>query len=227
MSSTSIYNSSIVNISKEKESVYLFTFSAEVDDLFFTSLYIDKFITDTTETDTHIQYTLHLDSVQTLPLLLVHHKQRLSYQLSKFLLLTLGEQLSYLERNKKTFLSIDPQHIIVLNEQFFLCMEPKGIYAISEDDNVVIDTPPKKSPFFSPELATIKSIPSTVHKNSWMYSIASMVGFYLTNNMADSESDETHIFFSKLLESIQDTPLYFCLLRCGVYNPLKRAFLYI
>ena len=186
---------------------------------------------DRTETSAHINYTLRLQSVQTLPQLLPHHKQRLSYQLSKLLLLTLGEQFSYLERNNKIILSINPHDIIVLSDRFFLYMEPQGMYTITRGDNVVIDTPPKKSPFFSPELAAITSIPSTVHKNSWMYSIASMVGFYLTNNSrfhtAIPKNTDTRALFLDLLESIQDTPVAFCLLRCVAYNPHERVYLYI
>ena len=142
MAHHSIYHSSFVDISKKDESDYLFKFSKSgFDELFFTSLPIDAFIIDRTETSTHINYTLRLQSVQTLPQLLSHHKQRLSYQLSKLLLLTLGDQFSYLERNNKIILSINPHDIIVLSDRFFLYMEPQGMYTITRGGNVVIDTP--------------------------------------------------------------------------------------
>jgi len=238
MPKTVMYRSSFVTISKVKDTEYIFSFIKSTNDEdFLQSLHLDELTdsgmveTDIVETDKLVQYTMHLDSVQTLPQLLSHQHELLDYRQATFLLRSLGKQLSSLERNKKTILTFLPHNIVVLNETVFLYMDLDELYIISDDKTVLIDRPPQTNDFSSPELNHIKSIPSVVHKNNWMYSIASVVGFFITGNQrilsAHTEGTNTQEIFSSVLESIQDTPLLFCLLRCVAYNPHKRLFLYI
>ena len=235
-SGTSIYHSSIVTISKKKDTEYTFSFlKSAIDDAFIQSLQLEKLIleadTKKTETDKHIKYTIHLDSFQTLPQFISHQHQLLNYEQSVLLLRSLGEQLASLERNNKTILTFQSHHIVVLNDNVFLYMESNELYTISDDKTILIDRPPQPTEFSSPELANITSIPAVIHKNNWMYSIASIVGYFITNNprvsIAYTEGVDTPGIFSTLLDFIQDTPLLFCLLRCVAYNPHKRVFLYI
>ena len=194
--------------------------------MFFASLDINSFIEDETESEKNTTYTLKLSSVQTLPQLLAHTENVLHYQDCLSLTRTLGNQMSFLERHKKTIVSFDMTDIIVINQDLFLYMDFDGVYDIQDDNTILIDTPLKPSLFFSPEARKITALPSVIHKNTWIYSLAVIVGFSLTNNpfMYTHHTIESH---KSTLEMIEDTSLYFCLLRCLQNKSEKRIFLFI
>ena len=224
---TTIYQSNFIRITKKRSGSYLFTVEKnDIAALFFASLDINSFIEDETESEKNTTYTLKLSGVQTLPQLLAHTENVLHYQDCLSLTRTLGNQMSFLERNKKTIVSFDMTDIIVINQDLFLYMDFDGVYDIQDDNTILIDTPLKPSMFFSPEARKITALPSVIHKNTWIYSLAVIVGFSLTNNpfMYTHHTIESH---KSTLEMIEDTSLYFCLMRCLQNKSEKRLFLFI
>jgi hypothetical protein len=224
---TTIYQSNFIWIKKIDDNSYSFTIDKNTSsNMFLASLDIASFIVNDTETEKNKTYILKLSSVQTLPQLLAHTENVLSYQDCLSLTRTLGNQMTFLERNKKTIVSFDMTNIIVINNDVFLYMDFDGVYDIQDDNTILIDTPLKPTIFFSPEARSITTLPSVIHKNTWNYSLALIVGFSLTNNpfIYTHHTMETH---KSTLEMIEDTSLYFCLLRCLHKKPEKRMFLFI
>jgi len=228
MADATIYESTIINIKKFDEFTYLLTFTnTEEFPVFYASLYTyfkPLIIKEENEGD-DILLTVTLQSVQTLKQYLAHKKQYLSYQDCLHFFKSIGRQLKYLERNKKTLLTFDLDNIIIFNDSFYLYMEPDNTIFSIRDDTILIDKLLVNTPFSSPTIKNIKEIPHTLREtNNWMYSLGSIIGYCLTHN----KDFKKRKFDSKLsLEMIQDTPLYFALLRCLETTSFKRFYYYI
>jgi len=224
---TTIYQSNFIWIKKIDDLSYTFTIEKnKLAYMLFASLDIASYIVDDIETERNKTYTLKLHSIQTLPQLLANKKHFLSYEKCLSLTRTLGNQMTFIERNNKTIVSFDIANIIVINEDIFVYVDFDEIYDIQDDNTVLIDAPLKPSLFFSPEARSITTLPSIIHKNTWIYSLALIVGFSLTNNPL-IYTDYTMESHKLTLEMIEDTSLYFCLLRCLHNKYEKRILLFI
>ena len=227
MASATIFTTEFVSISIFDEKTYFFSFKkGEIYDKVFDTLLLEKFITSTEETDAHINHTLTLNSVQTTNQYIARKRGVLGYDDCINITKTFGEQLQDLEQKKVMLVSFNLKDLVVLNDDTYIYLNFSSLLPINDDNTITVNIPLMPSLFFSPELDKITEIPTSIHKNTWIYSFASIVSFCLTGN---SESYLNKIYKEKpmLLEMIIGLPLYYLLLRCFNDVSQKRVFLYI
>ena len=81
----------------------------------------------------------------------------------------------------------------------------------------------KNNQFLSPELRKITSLPASVSKQSSYYSMALMIGYCLNMDILNKSIND----IEDDLLLINDTKLYFALLRCLCKDSKDRYFLFI
>ena len=171
-------------------------------------------------------------------------KQKLIYSEIYDIFHNVGSQLQDLHKKKLTipFFSISDIIVIKHNEShIFLYINEKKLYTI-HDGKIQIDTPLDNSMFFSPELESIKILPTTISFKSGFFSLASMVATIINPKKLDKTTIEKGFFWksqrpknykhdfhnkSLLLDMIYNTELYWALERCLTINPNNRYFLFI
>jgi hypothetical protein len=112
--------------------------------------------------------------------------------------------------------------ILVVDSKHFFIVNTTRILPVS-NKTITINTPYKRTAFFSPELQNLTGIPSTVNWKSAYYSLASLVVYCLTHE---------HILGSKIspgeiLDKLYATKLYWALMRCLESEPRDRYYLII
>jgi hypothetical protein len=141
----------------------------------------------------------------------------------------LTTQLQYLiERESSTIIGYNTSDIIVINDEKFAFLGSEFIANI-DDDMATISCPFSTNDFFiSPELFTIKEIPSTIHFKTAYFSLGMLFIYMLLGE------DEFYIDYIKhkqpkkiidLLHNhpIKNTRLYWLLSRCLVEDPKDRC----
>ena len=102
-------------------------------------------------------------------------------------------------------------------------------------EQLTVDKVHVKGQFLSPEFATICMIPANIHYKSWIYSLASLICYYLfdINENGDYKNEDyknedyKNEDYKNSLISIYSTKLYWSLSRMLKVNPLERFYLII
>ena len=188
-------------------------------------------------------FTVKASKVESLKELL-KRKKTLSYRHLKQLFTQILYQLQSLEEDGYCNLFLDTNDIVRIEtfdetqkggtggDIYFLYLNTQHFLPI-KDKFVKITKPFDKNDFFfSPEMKNIKSIPSKININSQIYSLALLVTSCckLSNkytNINFKKLDLQYDKFSHYLSNIENTKLYWALLRCLVDNPKDRVSLYI
>ena len=175
---------------------------------------------------------------------LLKRKKTLSYRHLKQLFTQILYQLQSLEEDGYCNLFLDTNDIVRIEtfdetqkggtggDIYFLYLNTHHFLPI-KDKFIKITKPfDKNNFFFSPEMKNIKSIPSKININSQIYSLALLVTSCckLSNkytNINFKKLDLQYDKFSHYLSNIENTKLYWALLRCLVDNPKDRVSLYI
>jgi serine/threonine protein kinase len=156
------------------------------------------------------------------------------------LIKTLTSQLSYLLKTEhRTILGYNPENIIVINGHIFAHLGSEVISNKLEDNMVLISYPFTSHDFFvSPELLTIKELPSYCHYKTAYFSLGCLALYTLlsdnefyTNYLQEQkqEQEQIPINLENLLKShpIKHTKLYWLLSRCLMKDPKTRSILFI
>jgi hypothetical protein len=167
------------------------------------------------------EYTIRADKMEMLDDFLKRHKH-MSYNDCLALLYDIGNQIQSLEMFNVGIPFLKLSDILVVNSKHFFIVNTVRILPIS-NKMITINTPYKRTAFFSPELQNLTGIPSTVNWKSAYYSLASLVVYCLTHE---------HILGSKIspreiLDKLYATKLYWALLRCLKSKPRDRYYLII
>ena len=167
-------------------------------------------------------------SVVSLKELLKEKKNQLSYHHLSMFFKQVGDQYVNLEKDGygKVFINLDDIVIIHKNEErrnsIFLCLGLGDVYEI-EKNILTINFPYKKSrvsTFFSPELKNGKKFPLKIKKQSCIFSLCALIVSCLKPNFVLENYREE-------LSSIEETKLYYALLRCLEEEPYNRYYLWI
>ena len=158
----------------------------------------------------------------------------LSYKELVFLFLSLKNQLTYLHKHKLGILYFNINDIVVIHTSdslFFMFLNTNNIYPINDDFLQISQSFNKKNPssFIPPELYSFNSIPFNIHYKVSFFSLAHLIGFMINGkrvNFTDTTDWDTRDF-EKLCESIDNTKLFWALLRCQQINPANRYLLWI
>lgn len=229
---TVVFKSNSCSIEKKKNSYKFIYEDGEKYKKFFDK--IKKNITITEEKDN--TFTTKDIKVEGLKELL-KRKGDLSYRHLKWLFTNLMKQFEALEDDGYCNLFLNVEDIVRVEidsftqeggsgkDVFFLYLNTSNFLPI-KDEKVRVTTPfDKGNIFFSPEMKKIKSLPSTIHINSQIYSTALLVCFCM--NPVKKFKKLTIEYFETHLDTIAQTRLYMALLRCLQNKPKDRVQLYI
>lgn len=228
-----LFKNSIVEIQKIEDTNYIFTFNIEKENtlylirsLFALGINMKK----TNETSETIEYDIECDSIQSMNQYRSKKKGLLKYLEILRCSLTIGEQIKEFEKNEITTPYIDIDNIIVIDSEKFIYMNEEYLNIEYETQNkneaiINIEKLYEKQFLMGNELFNIKSIPAKINSKDWIFSLG-ILCIYLLTNKEDSQN-KTVKQYSNMIEMIQDTKLYFFILRCLEENPKKRKYLFI
>jgi len=176
-------------------------------------------LTDSKTENNTKEYTIRADKME---MLSDFAKRHMSYNDCLALLYDIGNQIQSLEMFNVGIPFLKLKDILVVDAKHFFIVNTVRILPVS-NSTITINTPYKRTPFFSPELQNLTGIPSTVNWKSAYYSLASLVVYCLTH---------THILGNveapgEILDKLYATKLYWALLRCLVTEPKDRYYLII
>jgi hypothetical protein len=156
----------------------------------------------------------------------IHNK--LSYNVCLNLFLEIGKLCKLLEEKGFVFPFFTLDMFYIIDDTHFFISDYNELHTIEKTSTstfIEIKKPYKPSLFFSREFLSLKSLPSKLPSNMWMFSLAVCVVFCLTNN--ENVYMRSIPSYMKILESIEYTKLYYALLRCLELEHQKRIFFYI
>ena len=222
---TIVYEDKHISIKKKKKQEYSFFFKTWNDDTkkFWINFPFSlmKIVSEQNNVEKNTkEYILRADKMD---LLSTHMKNKtLSYNTSMSLLHDIGNQLQTLEMfnigfpflNLEDILMVDDNHFFIINTSRMLILKNKNMH---------IETPYKKSPFYSPEMQNITTIPAKIHWKSAYYSLASLVVFCLTGKHILNNKKTS----SEMLDAMYQTKLFWALERCLVEDAHNRYYLII
>ena len=133
------------------------------------------------------------------------------------------EQL--LEMHDLSIYTLSIEDIIVIDEWTFLCVNPNVMRPLTTLPNnnkqIVFSSPFERKTFSSPELLSIKQLPSQISITTFYYSLASLVYFCMFSKHFDAT------IISQDLNTILYTKLYFFFKKALVTDPNDRYLIYI
>jgi hypothetical protein len=126
----------------------------------------------------------------------------------KFLIQDLIKQLSYLESESKTLVSININDIIVIENNYFLFINEFKVCKLCSEPNFALNYMPiPVSDYISPEILSTKLVlPLKFHKKSCYWSLGALALDILFEYKIDGEYDENK--FNQLLNPLRYNPLY-------------------
>ena len=230
-----IFKSLNVSLTKKNKSFLLEVKNVKdkSNKLLFDSLQLDTLDLLTTQTKCSKQNTcsaeFNADSVVLLKTLV----NKLSYNDLVFLFLSLKNQIDFLYKKHYGILYFNINDIIAIkkNESYiFLFLNSSNLYPINNDFLMVTQSFNKKNTnnFIPPELYGFNSIPFEVHYKVSFFSLSLLVSFVIEGKNIDIfDSDWSINDFVKICEPIDNTKLFWALLRCQKINPENRFLLWI
>ena len=245
-----IYSNDYLKIIEEKNKIFKIIFSYQNQSL-INSLLKTKIIQGGTSTNDFKIIKFKADSVKSLYQFQEEKKKetgkkQLHINNVASLIKTLTTQLTFLlTRERRTIIGYSPENIIVINDKIYAHIGSELISNKLENNMALISYPFTSHDFFvSPELLTIKELPSYIHyKTAYfslgclaLYTLLSDNEFYI-NYLKDQDQDQDQeqkqpqepINLENLLKfhPIKHTKLYWLLSRCLMKDPHLRSILFI
>jgi hypothetical protein len=159
---------------------------------------------------------------------------KLPYNLALKMTLNLVTQLNYLiTQFSKTFLGFSPKNLIIIDKSKFVYLCDEFLLDIIKNgENLLIKSPFTQDDFFfSPELLSIKEIPSFVNYKVSYFSLGYLILYTLLGHDIESNSEDLpekdKISHRMNTLIIKNTKLYWLLERCLVEEPKNRSILFI
>ena len=160
---------------------------------------------------------------------------KLTYNLALKMTHNLVTQLNYLiTQFSKTFLGFSPKNLIIIDKSKFIYLCDEFLLDIIKNgengEKLLIKSPFTRDDFFfSPELLSVKEIPSFVNYKVSYFSLGYLILYTLLGHDSDSEELQEKDKISHRMETliIKNTKLYWLLERCLVEEPKNRSILFI
>ena len=234
---TIIYKNDTCKI-KKLSSTYKFIFeSGENFDNFYNKIK-KNFIIENESKDK--SFTIKAKKIESLSDLL-KRKETLSYRHLTQLFLNIGKQLEGLEKDGYCNLFLNNNDIVRVElettiqkggsgtDVFFLYLNTINFMPINNNNTKLLKPFDKNNRLISPEMKKLTSFPTEININSQLYSLALLVCFCgewykKPKSFKIKYSIDT---FREYLSNIDNTKLYWSLLRCLKDDPNDRIFLYI
>jgi len=157
---------------------------------------------------------------------------KLTYNLALKMTHNLVTQLNYLITHfSKTFLGFSLKNLIIIDKiKFVYLCDEFLLDIIKNGENLLIKSPFTQDDFFfSPELLSIKEIPSFVNYKVSYFSLGYLILYTLLGHNIDNEDLPENDKIIHLMKTliIKNTKLYWLLERCLVEEPKNRSILFI
>ncbi len=174
--------------------------------------------------------TFYAHSIERLQDLLKKKNNMLSYHHMKLLFLNFREQLKELEKDDMGITSLDVSDFLIVNKEesradSVIIFINTGKFMGTDKGNFVVKTPGDLSKFMNkfaaPEIKQMNTIPGLINRRNIYYSIGSLMTYCLTGNKNEITD------YEKELESINESKIYYGILRCLEKNWKERYYLYI
>jgi hypothetical protein len=151
------------------------------------------------------------------------------------ILATLTRQLTVLlEKNTSTILGYNPAEIIMINDETPAFLGSEFVANFDVETNLAMICCPfqPKDFFFSPEMFSIKELPSYVHYKVSYFSLACLIIYLLLGDDEFYKDYLTHKQCNKILDifnnhPIKETKIFWLLSRCLVEDPKNRSIIFI
>jgi len=147
---------------------------------------------------------------------------------------TLTTQLSYLIKNKKTFIGYHPERIIVIDNNKFLFITNEFLLDIVDYDKAFITFPffkdiKQKEFYIAPELISLKELPAKLDYKLIYYSFGCLMTYCLTEDIPFEEQETGLEEVNDILDKsyIKGTKIYWLLKRCLQLDSQKRSIIFI
>tara|TARA_B110000971_G_C19858901_1_gene430690 strand:- start:101 stop:820 length:720 start_codon:yes stop_codon:yes gene_type:complete len=236
-----IFKSDTCKIYKNKKNYKLTCEHGEIFNSFFKKIHKNL---DVIDSNNNNYVTFDAVKVERLDSLL-NRKSLLSYRHLKQLFTNLGKQFESLEKDGYSTLFLKINDIVRVeidnkiqtggtgNDIFFLYLNTHKFVPI-KDDIITIERPfTKDNLFISPELKNVNSFPINISNKSLYYSLALLTcycGAVENNTNILTDFNKSKYDFDQIkvyLSHIENTKLYWSLLRCLKHKPEERIYLYI
>ena len=213
--------------------------------IFATSGYYFPFSKPVMNDDQQMIVTFNADSVVSLRSFLRNSQQTLKFNDASVFTSQIFPFFMNLEVINITapFVSLDDFVVVKRNNQLFLVfIAIDNIFPIQNSNGVKEITFYSPIPVFdfgSPELLTIKKIPDKINYKSYLFSLASLISFCVSDkrnrhntienlktNVFSMKRKELNKYFISLLSNIKFTKIYWSLIRCLTYKSEDRIFFY-
>jgi hypothetical protein len=159
---------------------------------------------------------------------------KLPYNLALKMTLNLVTQLNYLiTQFSKTFLGFSLKNLIIIDKSKFVYLCDEFLLDIIKNgEKLLIKSPFTRDDFFfSPELLSVKEIPSFVNYKVSYFSLGYLILYTLLGHDMESDSEDLpekdKISHQMKTLIIKNTKLYWLLERCLVEEPKNRSILFI
>jgi hypothetical protein len=180
-------------------------------------------------------FVFEAKNIETLNSLLTR-KYALSYRHLKQLFTNIAKQLENLEKDKFCNFLFNLKDIVRIEldsgsqdggtggDVFFLYLNTEHFLPIKLNKMKIIKPFNKKNMFFSPEIKNITQLPTEISTKSQFFSL-SLLTLYCCTKF--DKLDYNKNSFEQHLSHIENTKLYWAILRCLENNPTDRIYLYI
>lgn len=218
-----------INIKRKKDNQYNYNYKLTKKYSNFISSILNT-LTGKKINNNSISFTSH--SVQSLKELLREKNNKLSYRHQLLLFLHLGEQIKSLINDNMSLIEINIEDITVIHmdkEKYkskFILSNANNIVPLVKNQVELYKPYNKKNLFISPDLYYNDKLPYYTSPKFIYYSLGLFVVYCNIpyKNTVDMYNDGV---LKKHIENIEDTKLYWAILRCLEKNVNDRYYLYI
>lgn len=202
-----------------------FTFDERAEEL-CRSISSMKYLTGFTMTPTYDKLSFHAHDVRRLADFVdrkPNNRTEFTYQQAVSMIKHLGGQLFHLERQNRSVLWLDIQHVFVINRQHFFYFGDDDVVLLATAEAMIFSVPTQLSshPFAAPEFNEIIALPGRVPRQAPYYSLGAMIASCLFSDIDPQNISLSH------LSPIIGTKLYWFLLRATEPCPTKRSLLFV
>ena len=173
-------------------------------------------------------YSININtySVTSFDKFLENNNYRLEYDIVLKILQEYSNIIMYLEKMKKTIVLFSLEDLVVIDETTFLFINNENIFNLRESNEKMVDIsiPLEMTKFISPELQKQESLPFSLDYRSGFFSLASILTYCL---FAETLIDKDQNQVEKLLQPINNTKLFWFIIRCGERNIKERVCLFV
>ena len=219
----SIYKNNEVSIKKHKKNKYIITIEnidGSLKQQFWNNFPVDKLdILSEKKEKGRKEYIVNSDYIKPLHVFLKENKV-LNYNQAMHFLKDCGDQIKTLEMLNLGFLFFDLKDFIVIDNHFFIMNTDRLLSIVN--NQILVNTIYKKTPYFSPEMENIIGIPSQINWKTSFYSLALIIVLSMEVGHYHIKKKEKMKSVEDIMNKIYDTKLYWALQRCLEKNNKKR-----